>query len=349
MTSPPSTASRQPLREVLLHRVAGNGWVARVWILVALFALLTVAGSRHYDVPIRDPHGNWFVRRVAISLGWFVVLAFAEARFRARRTAWTWRTTLAALRERWTRGRLALAMTGLLAYHLVYLCYHNLKSWNVFNEPRDDMLQRWDRWLFLGHTPAALLHDLLGEHTAAYVLTLIYVSFSSLLSMSFVAAMVFPEQIRRGYVFITSTMWVWILGVGGYYLIPSLGPFSYAPEEFAGLPHTITQDTQARYLSQRAHLLADPQAQDATAQVAAFASLHVAIMLMLLLMTRYYGLRRATQAMTIYLAGTMLATIYLGWHFSVDLVGGVAIAYAAVFLGRWLIYPARAVLRPLAN
>jgi membrane-associated phospholipid phosphatase len=145
------------------------------------------------------------------------------------------------------------------------------------------------------------------------------------------------------------------LGVGGYYLIPSLGPFAFAPEEFAGLPHTITQDTQARYLAQRAHLLADPQASDATAQIAAFASLHVAIMMMILLMTRYYGLRRATQAMAVYVAGTMLATIYLGWHFSVDLVGGVVIAYAAAFLGRWLIDPQRTlvhedqVLGPLAN
>jgi membrane-associated phospholipid phosphatase len=320
-----------------------------VWLVVVLFALLTAVGSRHYDVPVRDPHGTWMMWRVAISLGWFVALVLVDAGVRVGRPGWSLRKTLDVVRERWTRERLALAMTGLLAYHLVYLCYHNLKSWNVFNEPRDDMLQRWDRWLFLGHSPAVLLHDLLGQHVAAYVLTAIYVSFSSLLSMSLVAALVFTDQIRRGYVFITCTMWVWILGVGGYYLIPSLGPFSYAPEEFAGLPHTMTQDTQARYLAQRAHLLAQPQAHDATAQIAAFASLHVAIALMILLMTRYYGLRRASQAMTIYVAGTLLATVYLGWHFAIDLVGGFAIAYAAVFLGRVVIYPARVVLRPLAN
>jgi membrane-associated phospholipid phosphatase len=238
-------------------------------------------------------------------------------------------------------------MTGLMAYHVVYFCYHNLKSWNVFNEPRDDMLQRWDQWLFLGHSPAVLLHDLLGQHVAAYMLTLIYVSFSSVLSVSFVAALVFTDRIRQGYVFIASAMWVWILGDGAYYLIPSLGPFSYAPEEFAGLPHTMAQDTQAHYLTQRAHLLTEPQAHDATAQIAAFASLHVAIMLMILLMARYYRLHRATQAMTVYLAGTVLATVYLGWHFAVDLVGGFAIAYAAVFLGRLMVYPQRARRCPI--
>jgi membrane-associated phospholipid phosphatase len=221
----------------------------------------------------------------------------------------------------------------------VYVCYHNLKSWNVFNEPRDDMLQRWDRWLFLGHSPAVLLHDLLGQHVAAYVLTWFYVSFSSVVSVSLVAALVFTDRVRQGYVFIASAMWVWVLGVGAYYLIPSLGPFSYAPEEFAGLPHTMTQDTQAHYLTQRAHLLAEPHAHDATAQIAAFASLHVAIVAMILLMARYYRLHRATQAMTVYLAGTALATVYLGWHFAVDLLGGIAIAYAAVFLGRLMVYP----------
>ena len=317
----------------------GYWWVAPMWTLVALFAVVTAFGSHHFGVPVRDPQGAWFLRRVALSLGLFVLLTLVDAGVRARRRGWTFRSALEVLRGRWTRGRLTLAVTGLLAYHVVYLCYHNLKSWNVFNEPRDDLLHRWDRGLFLGHSPAVLLHDLLGQHVAAYVLTLIYVSFSSVLSVAFVAALVFPERIREGYVFIASAMWVWILGVGAYYLIPSLGPFSYSPEEFAGLARTMTQDTQARYLAQRAHLLAEPQAHDATAQIAAFASLHVAIMLMILLMVRYYGLRRATQAMTIYVAGTVVATVYLGWHFAVDIVGGAVIAYAAVYLGQLTIYP----------
>ncbi|WP_310529901.1 phosphatase PAP2 family protein [Nocardioides sp.] len=328
--------------EVLPREQEGYWWVARVWLLVVLFAMVTAAGSHHYGIPVRDPHGAWLPWRMAISVGLFALLSLVDAGRRAGRPGWTLRRTLEVLRSRWTRGRLALAMTGLLAYHLVYFCYHNLKSWNVFNEPRDDMLQQWDRWLFLGHSPAVLLHDVLGQHVAAYVLTLIYVSFSSVLSASFVAALVFTDRVRHGYVFITSAMWVWILGVGAYYLIPSLGPFSYAPEEFAGLSHTRTQDTQARYLTQRADLLAQPQAHDATAQIAAFASLHVAIVLMILLMARYYRLDRAAQAMTVYLAGTMVATVYLGWHFAVDLIGGFVVAYAAVFLGRWMVYPRRA-------
>ena len=43
-----------------------------------------------------------------------------------------------------------------------------------------------------------------------------------------------------------------------YYAIPSLGPVPLGAADFAGLPHTVIQDTQARYMAQRAHLLAHP-------------------------------------------------------------------------------------------
>ncbi|KRF34135.1 hypothetical protein ASG94_15485 [Nocardioides sp. Soil805] len=312
-----------------------------MWVVVALFALVTAWASYQVGVPVRDPNGAWLPRRLAVALVLLALLAVVDAAVRARRSGAP-RRVLLVLRERWSGPRMVLAATGLLAYHVVYLCYHNLKSWLVFSEPRDAMLQRWDEWIFVGHSPAVLLHDLLGEHVAAYVLTAWYVSFSTVVTIALVSSLAFTEEVREGYVYLTSAMWVWILGVGAYHLIPSLGPFSHTPQDFAGLARTVTQDTQARYLAQRARLLADPQAHDATAQIGAFASLHVAVVLMILLMARYYGLRRTTLALTVYLAGTMVATVYLGWHFVVDLAGGVVVAYAAVALGRMTIHPPRA-------
>jgi hypothetical protein len=314
-------------------------WLIPVWVVVALFATVAEVRSRQVDIPFRDPHGEIFVSRIALSLVLFVALAVVDAGIRTGRQGGSLRNAVDLLRRRWRRRRLALAMSGLLAYHLVYFCYHNLKSWDVFNQPRDDLLLRWDRWLFFGHSPAVLLQDALGQHVAAYVLLVVYESFSSLVSVSFVAALVFTNRIRDGYVFIASAVWVWILGVGSYYLIPSLGPFSSAPQDFDGLPHTMVQDTQARYLAQRAELLANPHASNAFAQVSAFASLHVAVTCLILLMARYYGLRRATWAMVVFLAGTMVATVYLGWHFVLDDLAGLGIALVSVLLGRLMIYP----------
>ncbi|MGZ4468971.1 MAG: phosphatase PAP2 family protein [Nocardioidaceae bacterium] len=313
--------------------------LALVWAVVAVFAAVAAFWSRHVGIPFRDPDGEIFVNKSAISLGIFAVLVLVDACVRAGRRDWSVQRATAVLRERWTGRRLALALSGLLAYHLVYFCYHNLKSWDVFNTVRDGFLLRVDSWLFLGHTPAVLLHDLLGRHVAAYLLLVVYESFPTLVSFAFVAAVVFTRRIRDGYVFLAAGLWIWILGVGSYYLIPSLGPFHAAPQVFAGLPHTMVTDTQARYMAQRAYLLQHPGAHDAFAQVSAFASLHVGVTTVILLMVRYYGMKRATRAMTVFLAGTIVATVYLGWHFAVDDVAGLLIGWLAVRLGQWMIYP----------
>ena len=310
----------------------------RVWVLVAAFALVAVARALQIGIWFRDPHGRFFWARLGISLLLVAVLALVDASRRVGWRGWSLRSLRAMLRSRWTRGRLVMVVTGLLSYQIVYLSYRNLKSWDVFNAPRDAMLQQWDRWLFLGHAPAVLLHDLLGQRLAAYVLTTVYESFASVVTLVVVAALVFPDQVRKGYVLTVSLTWVWVIGIGSYYLIPSLGPFSSSPQHFAGLPHTAIQDDQAKYLAQRVYLLAHPQAGDAYAQLSAFASLHVAVTLLLTMLCRFYGLRRLSRVTDLYLLATVLATVYFGWHFVVDDVAGVAIAVAAVFLGRWTVY-----------
>jgi hypothetical protein len=317
----------------------GHGWVIRLWLLVAVFVSIAVWRSVAVGIPLRDPGGEILRTRVAITAGIFVVLALLDAVRRTPRGRRHGREVLATLRGRWPARRLGLAASGLLAYHLVYFSYHNLKSWDVLNAPRDDLLTHVDRSLFLGHSPAVLLHSMLGEHVAAYVLILVYESFPTLVSISFVAAVVCCDRIRDGYVFLASMIWVWMLGVGSYYLIPSLGPFDNVPQDFAGLPRTIVTETQATYLAQRAHLLADPTGRDAFAQVSAFASLHVGVTTVIVLMLVYYRRRRAAAVMTAYLVVTVVATIYLGWHFAVDDVAGLVIGLAAVRLGRLTIYP----------
>lgn len=313
-----------------------------MWTLVALFAAITVLRSRQIGIPLRDPHGTILQNRLLISFGLLAGLALVDGFARTPRTERRPQVVARVLRARWTWRRLNLAVAGLVAYHLVYFCYHNLKSWVAFQPVRDDMLARWDRWLFLGHTPALVLHDLLGQHVAAYVLMVIYESFSTLLALCLVASLVFVERVEDGFLFVASALWAWILGVGSYYLIPSIGPFHSAPQDFSGLPHTLIQNTQVRYMEQRAQLLAHPHGHDTFAQIGAFASLHVAMTTLLLLMAHHYGLRRLERAMAIFVFLTMVATMYLGWHYAIDDVAGVTIAVLAVVLGRAIVPPARA-------
>lgn len=312
-------------------------WLVAFWAVVVAFAVVAVLGSVRAGVPIRDPGGVWFTRRILVSIVLFALLALVDAYRRTDAGDRSVRRTVEVLRARWPRRRLLVAGTGLTGYWVVYASYRNLKSWVAFEEPQDAMLLRWDRWLFLGHSPAGLLHDLLGVQLSAYVLIAIYQSFTTLVRLAVVAAVVFPTRVKDGYVFLASAVWVWILGVGSYYLIPSLGPFTSDPGQFADLPRTIVTETQARFLAERAAFLADPGAAGALNQVSAFASLHVAVTCMMLLTARYYGLRWTSRFMTVFLIGTVLATVYVGWHFVVDDVAGLVIAVVSVALGRWMV------------
>lgn len=309
-------------------------WVsaARLWLVVLCFAGVGLVRSIQVGIPFRDPHGAFLVSRIALTAAISAGLVVLDGLVRAGRPVGV-RRILVTVRECWTPRRTALAVAALLAYHLTYFTYHNLKSWNSFNRPRDQMLLDWDRRLFLGHSPAVLLHDLLGQDVAAWVLMVWYETFPTLVVLAFPAAVVLARWLRDAYASIAALVWVWILGTASYYAIPTLGPFHSAPQEFAGLPHLMIQDTQARYLADRAHLLADPSASGAFAQVAAFASLHVAVTAVILGIAWWHRLRRTTIVLTVFLAGTLVATVYLGWHFAVDDLAGLAIAAASWWLG----------------
>ena len=312
-------------------------WVLRVLAMVVVFAAIAIARSRQVDIPFRDPHGKLFSHKIlstAETLLAFIVIDIVVRWIRGRQQGRSlWQTA----RTRWTPYRIGMIALALVAYQVVYLSYRNLKSWDVFRTPQDDLLLRWDRWLFFGHSPAVLLHDLLGEDLAARLLTDLYESFSTIVTIALVAALAFTPTVRSAYVFVVAAMWTWILGVASYYLIPTLGPFHAAPEEFSGLTRTSIQRTQQTYVEQRDYLLANPHAHDAFAQISAFASLHCALTTLIFLMCRYYGLRLLSWAAALFLAGTVLATVYLGWHFAVDDAAGIAIAWVAVQLGKLVV------------
>jgi hypothetical protein len=318
----------------------GYGYLAGVWLTVLAFAVVAFFWSHHVDVGFKDPGGRMFRGKMTASLTGLVVALVADAAWRWFRTPAPDRSIRGTLRRRWTPERIALMVTGLTAYHLVYFCYRNLKSWDAFNTPRDDWLLDLDRRIF-GDSPAVLLHDLLGTHTAAYVLMVVYKSFTYLTASSVVIALVFSRDIRRGYVFLVAAMWTWILGTASYYLIPSLGPFASAPQEFAGLPHTSITNTWAEYLSQRQEFLADPTSPTSFVSISAFASLHTGFTALVCFMAFYYGHKWLGSAMAVYLVAIMVSTIYWGWHFTLDDLAGLLIAAVSVGIGHVLVRPAR--------
>ena len=330
-TSPDEPSRREALRLSVV-----------LWSIAGVFALITVARSQQVDIPLRDPGGRMFSGRLqsAFTLGLILVAVDAAARtlWRNRTLRGFLPTTLRTLRERWTRRRTALAVSGLVGYHVVYVCYRNLKSWDAFNTDRDRQLLDFDRALFLGHSPAQLLHGLLGTDHVAAPLAFFYETFVYVVVAAVVGSVALLPRAKDAYVMLFAGVWVWILGVGSYYLVPSLGPFASAAEEFATLPPNGVSTSQAEYLVDRAHLLADPAAPDAFASISAFASLHTAFTCAILLVALHLRMRLLGVVMACYLFLVMVATIYFGMHFVIDDVAGIAIAAAAVTLARLTVH-----------
>ena len=139
------------------------GWVLRVLALVVVFAVVAIARSRQVDVPFRDPHGKLFTNKllstaqtllVAVAID--IVVRWFHGRRRGRSL---WQTA----RSRWTPYRIGDDPgrgTRRLPGGLPLL--PQPQELGRPPRPQDDMLLRWDRWLFFGHSPAVLLHDLLG-------------------------------------------------------------------------------------------------------------------------------------------------------------------------------------------
>ncbi|MGI8523409.1 MAG: phosphatase PAP2 family protein [Nocardioides sp.] len=323
---PPAADDEEPARP----------WLLSLWLVTVVFVAIGVWRSEVVGIWFRDPKGNLLRDKFLATLMLLVVLIVVDALWRGLRTPGL--GVLSALRRRWTWRRVGLTLVALVGYHLIYFTYRNLKSWDVFNAPRDRDLTALDQWLFFGHSPAVLLHDLLGQGLADHILVPWYESFATMNSIALLAFVAFNSRLRDGMVAVAALAWAWILGVGSYYLVPSLGPFQDRPQDFAGLPRSIVTQTQALYMDQRATLLAHPSAHDSFAQISAFASLHIGITALILMMLRYHRLRGLSYVMGVYLLGTIVATIYLGWHFAVDDVAGLLIAWASVWLGQLTIY-----------
>jgi hypothetical protein len=142
--------------------------------------------------------------------------------------------------------------------------------------------------------------------------------------------------LQAGLFYATAQSLNWVLGAASYFLLPSLGPVYVEPSTFANLPATGVTRLQDILLDQRLEFLRDPAT--GTAQsIGAFSSLHVSIFFTAALAGHLLGLRLRLKILTwVLLCLTSAATIYFGWHYVLDDVGGLIIGLLALALARAL-------------
>jgi hypothetical protein len=310
-----------------------------VAMVSVLAALLTTDAA---GLPLRDPD-HVAGRRLVMVLCLVAVLMGLDVLVRAGRRSRTLRPSRAAIesvrRERWTLARGVAVGSALISFYVTYLSYRNLKSVVPLLRPGelfDRQLADLDRSLFGGHDPAALLHALLGTGVQTHVLSGTYMLLFAFIPGTLAFALVFSRNLQSGLFYVTAQSINWLLAAASYFLLPSLGPVYAEPAVFAHLPASAVTQLQELLLDQRLEFLRDPAA--GTAQsIGAFSSLHVSFFFTAALASHLLGLARPLRIGAWVLLGlTIAATVYLGWHYVVDDLAGLAIGAMAIVLARGL-------------
>ena len=314
------------------------GLLVGVAVLMGVVALVV---SHAVGVRLRDPDGflgpAW-VRLPAMVLGAFLLDVVPRTLWRSRSS---WRnlrreaTTL--VREHWTRERIMLVVIGLTSFYVTYVSYRNLKNYlpRMFSDMQDPMLHRFDRWLMFGHEPATLLHAVFGDTWAAHVFAFIYLLYLPLAPISLVVWLVWSRNVSYGYWYATANCLTWTFGTISYYAIPTMGPAFWYPWLYRGLDVTGVTDLQDSLWNSRQDVRfpLNPFS-DSIQSVAGFASLHVGLTLTIALVAHYTVRHRVLRITAwVYCFLTLVSTMYFGWHYIADDLGGVVIALLSVYLG----------------
>ena len=307
----------------------------RAYALAVLLAVSSAAVAimvvDAFNLPLRDPDGFLgpaYFRLPVIVLMFVVTDVVPRAVFGRR-------NLVEVLRERYSPERAALVVVGLGAFYLSYVSYRNLKGALPFARPRvlDGELLALDRIMAFGNDPAVLLHGLLGTGVAAYALSAVYLFYLGFVPLSLGAALVWGRNVQTAAWYVTALCLNWLLGALSYYLVPSLGPVFVRPNRYADLPVTGVTALQEKLATTRLEVLFDPTGAEGLAGVAGFASLHVSVVFTAALVAHRIGMHHIVRSsLWVFLALTMIATAYFGWHYLIDIPAGLALGAGAVAL-----------------
>lgn len=215
----------------------------------------------------------------------------------------------------------------------VYLFYQ-FKSWTPIVNPReyDALYQRIDDALWPLRDGILGFRSWLGSHVSVNLDSVYYTLFVLMFLVALVAYGISGtlRQQRRLLVGICLAL---LIGGVSYWVAPAAGPFIYrslAGEELAQAQQQML--SMYRFIPEMGAI---PVGYFGVA-LGAMPSMHFGFAILFLLFT-YRTRRWLAWWYWLTIAWFLVDSVYLGWHYLIDIAGGAVVAVAAYYLARWLV------------
>jgi membrane-associated phospholipid phosphatase len=300
-----------------------------VYVALGLLCAQVYGLKIHWDV-IWNFKYEWILLKQGVPI--YLLLIYAHRMFiRGQLLPQMFDDATATLRS-WRNWRVWYELLRtVIAVKLCMTIYTHLKQEIPLLHERlfDTQLHVIDRWLHLGLDPAALWRWL-PWHWFSRSIDVLYIVWYVIEAPIILLFLFHPEPHKRWH-FFTAFLLTWMVGGGLAILIPSLGPIYIQPKFYDGLAVPYAAQLQNMLWVHYQQLLADPSAYKVYIYegIAAFPSLHVAIIVLFTLATRPWPL--LFWPLLVYCGIVQFGSVYLGWHYAVDGYFGALMAVAIYF------------------
>lgn len=302
--------------------------------VVLAAAVAGVILYRYFDLPLRYPL-QLYVQKLGGGLCWYstgLVLCFLLYRLSGIRTAVRqgsrvpWNATWSGFCRHYLLASVLLRDLRLVhVLSLFFVVFLNLKHLIPLINPGlyDQQFASGDHFFCGGRLCSELLIQIFGVR-AAQVFSSGYVFFYPYLGF-LLMTMVLQRNEKLAQEFCLSFVLVWFLGLLLVYLIPTWGPCFSSGEIFRILPETKVTELQEELWVMKQYVEQFPGSEKGIFLISGFPSLHLAAAVLgSLYLMRIHWLLGGLSWIFSFL--TLITTIYFGWHFVLDDVGGLALA-----------------------
>ncbi|HEU5163470.1 MAG TPA: phosphatase PAP2 family protein [Thermoanaerobaculia bacterium] len=222
-------------------------------------------------------------------------------------------------------GRIVLLLSVAWATHFLlksFIFVINPKTWDLF-------FAVWDQRIHLGFSPSTFFTTLFRAKWFLFALDLVYSGAYFLVVLIYTSIFLGILPLRLKMAFGAAFTLLWVVGSSLYVAMPSWGPVYVFSDEFVNtlryMPLTVS--IQRTLFEEISSLVRNPEALRYVklGSVAAFPSLHVAVVMLFALASRHIS-RRWFHANVILMAVMVIGSVVTGYHYLIDGWAGIALA-----------------------